>query len=84
MMGITMESAIGSNVLTGFIAPVAELPPEALVAAMGALVCGISGVVVARVFNNPRNTASRESTSEKDIATAEHKVIRLADFRKAA
>jgi len=84
MMGITIGSAIGSNALTGVIAPVAELPPEALAAALGAFICGISGVVVARVFTNPRNRISRGSASEKDTATAEHKVIRLADFRKAA
>lgn len=86
MMGITIGSAIGSDVLMGFLAPVAELPPTALAAALGAFLFGVSGIVVARVLGNPRHSVSEESVARRDAATvtATSRVVRLEDFRNAA
>jgi len=61
--------------------PVAELQPAAVVAALGAFICGVLGIVLVRLLGEPRRPASRR---DEETLTAEQEAKLLEELRRAA
>jgi hypothetical protein len=84
MIEVALVPTLGSSVsgvLTGFIMPVAELQPVAVLAAVGAFICGVAGIVLIRLLDEPRRPAA--PTNEETL-TAEQEAKLLEELRKAA
>lgn len=84
MTGIMMGSTLGSSVsgvLTGFIIPVAELQAVVVLATVGAFICGISGIVLVRLLEEPCRPASPRET---DVLTAAREAELPEELRRAA